>query len=156
MFSQASVILSTIGIMALTTRSVCILLECSCYRPQTKFAKIMFLHVSVSPSVHRGEYLGRYTLHPPGQVHPLAGTPPSRYTSLAGTPWQVHHPAGTPPGQVYPPQAGAHPPPEQCMLGDTGNKRAVCILLEYILANLHISYQFIKYWNLPLNTNEHN
>ena len=60
----------------------------------------MFLHLSVSHSVHRGEYLGRYT---PGQVHPQAGTPPGRYNSrqvhpLAGTP-----PAGTPPRQVHPP-----------------------------------------------------
>ena len=44
----------------------------------------------VCHSVHGGEYLGRY---PPGQVHPLASTPPSRYTPFwAGTP-----PAGTPP-----------------------------------------------------------
>ena len=26
----------------------------SCYRPQTKFAKVMFLHLSVSHPVHRG------------------------------------------------------------------------------------------------------
>ena len=26
----------------------------TCYRPQTKFAKVMFLHLSVSHSVHRG------------------------------------------------------------------------------------------------------
>ena len=44
--------------------------------------------------------LSRYTpSHPPGQVHPLAGTPTGRYTSLAGTPW----------GR-YTPQAGIHPP----------------------------------------------
>ena len=78
------------------------------YRPQTKFAKVMFLHVSVCP---QGEYLGRYT---PGQVPPRVGTPLGRYTP----PW-----AGTPPpGQVHP-QAGtpldrytSHPQP-QCMLG---------------------------------------
>ena len=29
------------------------------YRPQTKFAKVMFLHVSVSHSVHRGGWVGR-------------------------------------------------------------------------------------------------
>ena len=60
---------------------------------------------------------------PPGYVHPLL----DRYTPS----WQVHPPgqvhsrAGTPPGQVY--------PPEQCMLGDTGNKWVVHILLECIL-----------------------
>ena len=56
----------------------------------------MFLHLSVSHSVHRGagEYLGRYT---PIQVHPpLAGTP-----HQAGKPPQ----AGTPPWQVHPPGA---------------------------------------------------
>ena len=72
------------------------------YRPQTQFAKIMFLHLSVSHSVHRGEYLGR--CHP-GQVHPMAGTPP-----WAGTPpRQVYSPLGRyRPGQV-PPQAGMPP-----------------------------------------------
>ena len=59
------------------------------YRPQAKFAKVMFLHLSVSHSVHRGEYLGRY--NPPGQVPPPpAGTPPlgavhaGRYGQEAG------------------------------------------------------------------------
>ena len=45
----------------------------------------MFLHLSISHSVHRGEYLGRYT--------PRAGTPPGKYSQ-----------AGTPPGQVHPRQ----------------------------------------------------
>ena len=80
------------------------------YRPQTKFAKVMFLHVSVCP---QGGVPGQ---EPPCQVCPRAGTPP-----LPGTPpW-----AGTPPHR-YTPQ-------EQCMLEDTGNKRAVRILLECIL-----------------------
>ena len=64
------------------------------YCPQTKFTKVMFLHLSVCPQ-GGGQYLGRY---PPGQV------PPSRYT-----PGQVHPPpqTGTPlgrytPGQVPP------------------------------------------------------
>ena len=58
------------------------------YRPQTKFAKVMFLHMSVCP--RGGEYLGRYTTTPP-----RAGTPPlGRYT---------------PPGR--------YPPLPQCMLG---------------------------------------
>ena len=93
------------------------------YRPQTKFAKVMFLHLSVSHSVHRGEYLGQVPprqVHPQGRYTPQAGTPPSRYT-----PWQVHPQAGTPqagtppkqvhplgrytPGQVHPP--GRHTPP---------------------------------------------
>ena len=63
-----------------------------------KFVKVMFLHLSVSHSVHRGVGLSAYWDTPPGQT-PL----------------------------------GADIPPAQCMLGDTGNKRAVRILLECIL-----------------------
>ena len=68
----------------------------------------MFLPLSVSHSVHRGEYLGRYTplgRYPTSsrqvhlQVHPL-GTPPGRYI-----PWQVYPRAGTPN------QVGTLPPP---------------------------------------------
>ena len=89
---------------------------------------------------------------PPGQEPPRAGTPlpPSRYTPLGRytptpskytpAPQQVHprgqvHPPweGTsPPGKIHPPWAGT-PPREQYMLGDTGNKRVVRILLECIL-----------------------
>ena len=93
----------------------------------------MFLHLSVSHSVHRGGYLGRYTPHagtPPwagtsqGQVQPRwagtpqagtplgrqtptpwASTPPGRYT-----PWQVHPLAGTLPRQVHPPHQAGTPP----------------------------------------------
>ena len=69
-----------------------------------------------------------WQVHPPGQVHPPTGRyRPGRYTPLGRyTPRQVHVLAGTPPGQI-------HPPLEQCMLGDTGNKQAVCTLLECIL-----------------------
>ena len=84
---------------------------------------------------------GRYTS--PGQVHPFwAGTPPpGRYT-----PGQVHPQAATPPGRYtllcrytplgrYPPP-GRYTPREQCMIGDTGNKRTVRILLECILVEV--------------------
>ena len=114
----------------------------------------------VCHSVHRGEYLDRYLpgqVQPPGpgtpprpgtppqtrytppdQVQPPGpGTPPdqvppqTRYTPQTKyTPNQVHPSGpGTPPGTRYTPQDQVHPP-EQCMLGDTGNKRAVRILLE--------------------------
>ena len=65
----------------------------------------------------------------PGQVPPGRYTPPrvgtflsGRYTPREGTPplW-----AGT--------ASHPHPTAEQCMLGDTGNKRAVRTLLECIL-----------------------
>ena len=62
------------------------------YRPQTKFAKVMFLHLSVILFTG-GKYLGRC---PPGRYTPLG-----RYTLRAGTP----------PGRYTP----AHP--RQCMLG---------------------------------------
>ena len=44
-------------------------------------------------------------------------------------PGQVHLPPGTPPARYH----SASTPRDQCMLGDTGNKRAVRILLECIL-----------------------
>ena len=92
------------------------------YRPQTKFAKVMFLHLSVSHSVHKGEGV-------PGQVHPPGKyTPPGRFTP---SPWQVH-PAGQvhPPRQVHP-QAGK--PPGHSVRWDMVNNRAVRIPLECIL-----------------------
>ena len=85
------------------------------YHPQTKFAKVMFLHLSLSHSVHRGggvpgqvhppdRYtpLGRYT---PRQAHPLVRyTPQDRYTF----PWQVH-PLGR-----YTPLVGSPPRSSAC------------------------------------------
>ena len=61
---------------------------------------------------------------PPGSRHPLGSRP------LLG--------ADTPPGsrspwEQTPPRADPPPSREQCMLEDTGNKRAVRILLECIL-----------------------
>ena len=64
-----------------------------------------------------------------GYPPPRPGTPPgARYTPRPGTP----------PGTRYTPRDQVHPPPlppprELCMLGNTGNKRAVRILLECIL-----------------------
>ena len=109
------------------------------YHPQTKFAKVMFLHLSVNHSVHGG---GRGTLAgtphwagtPPGRyTTPWAGTPPNRYTSpQAGKPPGRYPPwADTPPGQVHPPPGRYTPPGNACW--DTVNKRAVRILLECIL-----------------------
>ena len=73
------------------------------YRPQTKFPKVMFLHLSVSHSVHKGvpgQVDPPRQIQHPGQVDPpQAGTPPGRYTPWSGTPpRQVHSP-----GQVQPP-----------------------------------------------------
>ena len=83
----------------------------SFYRPQTKFAKVMFLHLSVSHSVHRGVSASvQAGIHPPPEQ-----TPPG-----ADTPRSIH-------------PSKQKPPPAQCMLGDTDHKRAVRILLECIL-----------------------
>ena len=78
------------------------------YRPQTKFAKVMFLHLSVSHSVHGGEYLGRYS--------PLRTmyTPQTRYTPQTIYTPQVHPPGpGTPPRTRYTPQTRYTPSRDQ-------------------------------------------
>ena len=105
---------------------------------------MLFLHIEFKRHFviyYRGEYLGRYL--------PWAGTPPGKVhpSPWAGTLGQVL-PGQVPPGQVTPwagtphPQAGITPR-EQCMLGDTGNKRAVRILLECIL--VYIVKQLISF-----------
>ena len=85
----------------------------------------------------RTRYTPQDQVHPQDQAHPLGpGTPPrTRYPPASlgpgTTPDQVHPRPCTPPRPGTPPGPGT--PPEQCMLGDTGNKRAVHILLECIL-----------------------
>ena len=97
--------------------------EPHCYHPETKFAQVMFLHLSVSHSVHKGvstwagTHLGKYTPTPLGRS-PLAGIP------QGGTPW-------------------ADTLREQCMLGDTGNKWAVRILLECILVPIFYCHSYV-------------
>ena len=49
------------------------------YRPQTKFAKVMFLHLSVSHSVHRGGSASVHTGIPP-HTHPRSRHPPGADT----------------------------------------------------------------------------
>ena len=93
-----------------------------------------------------GQYLGRY---PPG-----LGTPPRR---TRYTPWdQVHPPGRYPlgPGTPPPPGPGTPPlqvPPKQCMLGDTGNKRAVRILLECILVQFTLKIKSTLFGKLVEN-----
>ena len=84
------------------------------YSPQTKFAKVMFLHVSVILSTGGVCLSACWDTTPPSR-QPL---PPSRGAGI--TPEQA-------------PPRSRQTPPKQCMLGDTTNKRAVCILLECIL-----------------------
>ena len=82
------------------------------YRPQMKFAKVMFLHLPVILFTGRGVCLSAcwYT-------HALEQTPSS--------------PGGDTPQEQTPPTA-------ECMLGDTGNKRAVRILLECIFVQCNV------------------
>ena len=90
----------------------------------------------------------------PGQVPPpRPGTPSgtrytfwdqvpprTRYTPQTRYPLGRYTPrAGTPPLGRYPPRT-RYTPREQCMLGDTGNKRAVRILLECILVLLKLYF----------------
>ena len=86
-------------------RSPCVLVVHN-YHLQTKFAKVMFLHLSVSHSVHREGVCLRacWDIHPPGQTPPLEQTPPR-----ADPPWEQTPPGGRhPPGSRYP--LGADPP----------------------------------------------
>ena len=124
---------------------------------RNEVAKVMFLHLSVSHSVHRGGVPGQVppgTRYTPHQVPPLGpGTPPGRYTPQAGTPQdQVHPqlqvpinlapspqqvPPSPPPGTRYTPQAGTPPPWDQAPPGQTATVAdGMFILLECILVNL--------------------
>ena len=136
------------------------------YRPWMKFVKVMFLHLSVSHSVHREGvsapvHAGIYPLvrpYPlPWNKHPPPGADtPAAQCMLGCTPLGKHPQADTPPGadtpgsrhplgadtpQVDIPWADTSLPPAQCMLGDTGNKRVVRILLECIL----VLYYFLMF-----------
>ena len=87
------------------------------YRPQTKFAKVMFLHLSVSHSVHgEGGCL-------PQCRHPLrSDTPPRANTPLGAdnppthsrhpptpTPWSRHPPCAVHAGRYGQLAGGTHP-----------------------------------------------
>ena len=92
------------------------------------WSKVIFSVVCVKNSVHRGVCLSAcWDTTPPWQGRtPLARRPPLARQippGKADPPWQ-----GDSPGKGRPPWQGR--PPAQCMLGDTVNKRAVCILLE--------------------------
>ena len=94
----------------------------------------MFLHVSVILFTGGGcvsQCMLGYT--PPG---PEADTPRGQTPHSADNPLEQTPPPG--PGAENLPPPGADPP-AQCMLGDTGNKRAVRILLECILVFLFIT-----------------
>ena len=68
--------------------------------------------------------------------HPRPGTAQADTPPQADTPWNKLPPPPNRPSRANP------TPPEQCMLGDTVNKRAVCVLLECNLVVIVLS------WNL--------
>ena len=152
-------------VMLVDTVDTVPLLQCNIYWLQTKFAKVMFLHLSFCSG--GGKYLGRY---PPGQVHPhqvhslgkVNPPPPGRYIPRQVYPQvdapsqQVHLPGryalppgryALPPGRYTP---GRYTPPVQCMLRDTGNKHASThpigmqsyVTKYYIL--VHVRYQKVQ------------
>ena len=99
------------------------LVTCHYYRPQRSCSKIMFLHLSVSHSVHGGGGVSQHALGqtPPGQTYPsmhwgrhptgthisqhaLGQTPPQTYPSMR---WDRHPPLG----RHIPACTGADTPP---------------------------------------------
>ena len=99
------------------------------YRPQIKFAKVMFSQVSVHSGGVSVSGPWGYLLHLLGR-HPM--DTPSRQTPPRQTPPLGRHPSGKTNGQTPP---GRHPPPGSACW-NTVNKRAVHIPLECILVKL--------------------
>ena len=103
------------------------------------WGKVIFSVACVKNSVHRGVCLSACYDTPPGADPSGADTPQSRHPLLEQTPPGADPLGAGIPWEQTPPEAdtllGADPPradptPVQCMLGDTVNKPAVCILLE--------------------------
>ena len=121
------------------------------YHQQRSWGKVIFSEACVKKSVHWGwgggipaclaghmtnqQYISSCTVgesqlvrgQHTGNIKCMMGQV-TWYTPWAGTPPGRSSQTGTPPGSRHPP--GADTTPVQCMLGDTGNKRAVRILLE--------------------------
>ena len=101
------------------------------YCPQRSWGKVIFLHMYVIL------FMGDVCLSACWDTHLLPGADPpprSRHPLRADTPTEQ-----TPNGSRH--------PPEQCMLGDMGNKQVVCILLECNLVSIAITL-----WMLQLVT----
>ena len=104
------------------------------YRPQTKFAKVKFLYVSVYP--HGGVSAPLHAgIHPPGQTPPLGRHPP-----WADTPLGRHPPGQTPPWADTP--LGRHPLGSACW--DTVNKLFRDAYIFYL--DLKNGYQITNYY----------
>ena len=119
------------------------------YCPQRSWGKVIFSEACVKNSVHKGGGSGSVQAGPP---QPRADTPP----------WEQTPPPGadtpSPPSWEQTPDTPlirSRHPPEQCMLGDTGNKRAVRILLECILVHNSFVHQFKSHLMIPLVNTYH-
>ena len=131
-FDRSSHRLSNVLILTIHIK---IITYCVYYRPQRSSGKVMFLHLSVSHSVHRGVgwgwclplVRGLYATHtsplgthpqadtPPGQAplgrHPPGHTPPGKHPQANIPPWS-DTPLGIPPSPVH---AEIHTPlPSAC------------------------------------------
>ena len=109
------------------------------YRPQTKFAKVMFSQVSVCPQGGRAWHACPPVTHvPPRHAHTPRYKCPSRYACPLQHPWACMLPSpGYPcPSRHAPPGHTCHPQaclPPWRILWDAFNERVVRILLECIL-----------------------
>ena len=124
--------------MSLSEISILLIVIASWLPPTNEvWGKVIFSVACVKNSVHR-EVGGSASVH--------AGIPPpTRHRTGADHPG-VNPPKETPPGANSKPPtrpSRAYPTPlEQCILGDTVNKRVLCILLECNLVVIVLS------WNL--------
>ena len=118
------------------------------YRPQTKFAKVMFLHLPVSHSVHRGVCVCEVHagIHPPPQ--PTRGrhmNPRPEADTLQST----HHPGGHTPQSTHSPRKQS--PLRSACWEIRAKKRPVRILLEYILVVISCRQEFLKRQTMSLS-----
>ena len=97
----------------------------NCYRPQTKFAKVMFLQVSVCPrgggGVHVTWHAPRHPCMPPQQPSMPPGIHAHPPASTHAPPAATH----APPGSHTPPRQ-PHAPRQPCMPPHTGNLHFHC------------------------------
>ena len=125
---------------------------------RNEVAKVKFLHLSVSNSVHRG-CLPQCMLgyHPPGPGTPPEQTPPEQ-TPPEQTPPRARHPLGqAPPGTRHPPSPGTrHPPPprqQTATVADgthpTGMHSCCLLNFNYVsLSNIELDLVLFNWPNL--------
>ena len=108
----------------------------ACYRPQTKFAKVMFLHVSVSHSVHRG-LVSKHAVQVVSQ-HAL---------QVSGGRYPGPHPGGSWGGfwKAIPACTEADPPPQTATAAG-GTHPTDCILVcNWFAYTVHCMFTYLLY-----------